>query len=702
MLDLTPEVRPGGFFGLADNSILSRMSKLRKRDRPGFLLLKGRGTAPGVACGPLRGNRGDLDAAAVKGSILVAERATPDDVGRILASAGTLTLGGAVLSHVSLLSREFGKPSVSLGMRGQARILKESEAGLLELADVVGEQSPPVLREGDVVLLDGDEGTVQIPGGADPEARAQVRRVHEHLCAFGERAHDDELRALLHEVEEVESAAFAYLLEAAFLHRLVPAGIAARELLGGLMAHASLRGRLEDNLQDLKDRALRRAQDHLARGEQEARSADVLDELDRTVRRMESLAERDRLLLEDLGGDPEDVVSQLSSILEEARARRETLREELGAKVAAALRLSDETLRQQLGGLFQLLRRARAARLEEDAIAPLRRRLTGHVAKERARAGHHLIIPLDSPGSQERALVGGKAQGLLEVAPILPEGCRIPRGFVVTSAAYRLHLLGETGERLRQAVEEGGDEVAVSRKARAAILSSEIPEEIVKTVETAFSELQAELVAVRSSATIEDAPTGSLAGQFDTVLGVRDLSEALHRIRQTWASLWNARAIRALAAYGLSPLQASQAVLIQEVVNTRAAGVLVTRDPARGPDTILINAAWGLGEAISQGEVAGDLYWVRCSTGDVLTSEPGKESTRIVLDPESTGTLETPLDPSQRGRPCLSREDLSRAAALARALDEATGRAQDVEFGFADDGTLVVFQVRRVVATRKE
>jgi pyruvate,water dikinase len=156
-----------------------------------------------------------------------------------------------------------------------------------------------------------------------------------------------------------------------------------------------------------------------------------------------------------------------------------------------------------------------------------------------------------------------------------------------------------------------------------------------------------------------------------------------------------------MAASGVSPLAAIQAVLVQEMVATRTAGVLVTREPAGRPDMLLINAAWGLGEGISQGDVPGDLYWVQRSTGELIRVEPGEVSTRIMLDPDGTGTLEVPLDSGQAGRPTLTTDDIDRLAELARVLETATGRAQDVEFGLADDGTLVVFQVRRVATARR-
>src|SRR5438093_1124709 len=104
----------------------------------GFFSIRGRAIAPGLGCGPLKRNRLDLDPRETSGCVLLAERAIPDDIGRILASAGTLTLTGAPLSHVSLLSREFGKPSVSLSGITPARLAGPGEDGLLVLEDVVG------------------------------------------------------------------------------------------------------------------------------------------------------------------------------------------------------------------------------------------------------------------------------------------------------------------------------------------------------------------------------------------------------------------------------------------------------------------------------------------------------------------------------------------------------------------------------------
>jgi pyruvate,water dikinase len=632
--------------------------------------------------------------------VLLAERAVPDDVGRILASVGTLTISGAVLSHVSLLSREFGKPSVSLSGVTPAHLAGEGEEGVLLLEDVVGIGARAVLDEGDIVFLDGSRGILTVPGGFDREARRAIRRLHAPLAAFGRLPDDDALLLALLEAAAEEHAALAFLLEAALPYRLVPSGPPARRLLAAL-AKSARHPQLASTIETLKERVLSEATVRCHETLPILESAEDLEELQRGLRGLESALDRDLRLLEDLGGDPDRLEQQLEPVLAAAATRRSRLESDLRREVRDAIALPDNVLRSRLGGLFRLLRRARAAHLLAEDVDTLHARVAGQLAEERERAGTHLVVQLASSTPHERGLVGGKALALIDVRHALPERCRIPRGFVVTSSAYRLHLLGETGERLRLAADEV-DENAISRKARAAILSGDVPGEVREAIRRAKDALDAARLAVRSSATIEDGPLGSLAGLFDTYLGVSGYDDLLDRVRWAWASLWNARALAALSSIGLSPLRASQAVIVQEMVETRSAGVLFSRDPGGRSDTLLINAAWGLGEGISQGEIAGDLFWVRRSTGELLASEAGHATHRIELAPQGMGTVEVPLRAEERGAACLTATEISRVADLARAVESVTGRAQDVEFGFDHDGGLVVFQMRRIVPRRSE
>ncbi len=665
----------------------------------GSFSIEGRAIAPGLACGPLRRNRKELDPGEVAGSVLLAERAVPDDIGRILASAGTLTLSGALLSHVSLLSREFGKPSVSLSGITPARLSDSGEDGVLQLEDVGGAGAAVVVFDGDVVFLDGNRGVLSVPGGVDREARATLGGVFAALTAYGKLPGDETLlRALL--AAAGNPATHEFLLEAAFSYRLVPSGPPARRLLAGLLG-TEPRGKLAASIEALGERILEEAAARCDDTLTILAASEDLDDLQRAMRGLEGSLERDLRLIDDLGGDPDRLEQRLEPILAAAGARRGALENALRAELERAIAFPDDVLRARLGGLFRLLRRARAAGLDPEDVHRLQRRLAFQLAEARARAGTHLVVPLSPESPHERSLVGGKAHALIEMREALPEGCRVPRGFVVTSAAYRLHLLGETGEKLRLAAEQTGEN-AVSRKARAALLSGDVPDEVRDAIRTAYDGLGTGRCAVRSSATIEDGPRGSLAGVFDTYLGVTGFFELLERVRWAWASLWNARALSTLSAMGLTPLHASQAVIVQEMIETRSAGVLFSRDPSGRADTMLINAAWGLGEGISQGEVAGDLYWVRRSTGELIASETGGATHRIELSPQGMGTVEVPLSEEERGRPCLTAAELRSVAALARNLEEVTGRAQDVEFGFDHDGGLVVFQTRRIVPRRPE
>ncbi len=671
------------------------MRDARGQDRSEFVTLQGRGTAPGLACGPLRRNRSDRAPEELLGCVLLAERAVPDDLGRILAAAGTVTVAGAILSHVSLLSRELGKPSVSLSGTGRARIGVEEDGALLDIADEESGASFCSVDEGDVVLLDGDRGTLRIPGGLDRDSRLSLRGLHRTLLAFARNPQPGAtLDALADAARDPHGAEIPFLLEAGLVHRVVPEGRPALLLLDALFGGGARRSMLEPRVRFLHARVVAATVGRHAKAREAIRTSEDPDEIDRIVAGLDASVRRARSLLLDLGSDPADLGGLVESAASEAIARREALRVRVSREVAAAAELADAPFHERASAFHALLRRAGRSGISGDASARLAARLAARTSFCAAGRAAPLVLALDGTSFADRALVGGKAAGLLEVHGLLPDGCRIPRGFVLTSSAYRMHVDGEIEEQLRVIVRAGYDEAEVSRRARAAILSGEVPAEVARSIATLLSGLLARRLAVRSSATVEDGSAGSLAGLFDTFLGVSGLPELLNRVRWAWASLWNARALRTLAAAGLSPLDAGQAVLIQETVETKAAGVLVARDAGRGADTLLVNSAWGLGEGISQGGVEGDLFWVRRSTGELLTSQIGSYAKQIVLDPRGTGTIEALVPPDRTGRPSLDGGQLARLAALARVL-EGSGRAiREVEFGFSDDGTLLVFQVR--------
>ncbi len=670
-------------------------------DRSEFLTLRGRGTSPGLACGPLLRSHDDLSPEQARGAILVAERAVPDDVSRILSAAGTVTVGGAVLSHMSLLSREFGKPSVSLPAGGPARFVRGGASGLLDLdASEFGPEAP-VIEEGDVALVDGDRGVVRIPGAASRDVRLRMRRLCGLLVEYSRNPADgpvlDEIRR---SAEDPWGPEIPFLLEAGLIYRLVPEGLPSRKLLAAISSHQSGSGLLESRLHLLRARIVGAAASRRDKAVEGLRASGDPVEVERIAEGAEGVFHRARGLLLDLGMNTGELGAPREQVRAEAANRIEILRSQLRRELAVAMALSRPELEAQAARLYVLVRRAHGTGIEQDSVAAVRARLDERFGGDLPCGNAPRTVPLDDSPVRDPLLVGGKAAGLLEVLALLPEKCRIPRGFIVTSAGYRSLVRGEIADRIRSSLRSGEDLAEVARRARAAILSAELPGEIATGVEAAFRGLVATRLAVRSSSTIEDGPSGSLAGQFDTFLGVRGLPELLNRIRWVWASLWNVGALRAMHAAGIAPLDADQAVLVQEMVETVSAGVLVSRDPARGADALLVNATWGLGEGISMGGVAGDLFWVRRSTGELLATERSFGAKQVALDPRGTGTIETVLPPERAARACLDQGQLARLAALARSLDSAGRAFRDAEFGFAEDGTLLVFQVRSLGSPR--
>src|SRR5262245_28962074 len=185
--------------------------------------------SPGLACGPLLRNHNEAAPSTAEGAVLLAEHAVPEDLPRILASAATITQTAALLSHVSLFSREFGRPSVALGVSHRARLLPAGSRGCLDLGD------GSIVDEGSIVLVDGDLGLVEVPGGAHPEARRAIRTARARL-----RDPEARLRAstLLSEFPPpLRLPVVAFLVDAVAGHGVIEDADGALAFLDDLGAH---------------------------------------------------------------------------------------------------------------------------------------------------------------------------------------------------------------------------------------------------------------------------------------------------------------------------------------------------------------------------------------------------------------------------------------------------------------------------------
>jgi pyruvate,water dikinase len=313
--------------------------------------------------------------------------------------------------------------------------------------------------------------------------------------------------------------------------------------------------------------------------------------------------------------------------------------------------------------------------------------------------------------------VGGKNASLGEmIGNLAGLGVRVPDGFATTADAFR-RFIGETGlaesisERLRGLDTDDTQELArVGREIRAEVVGQEFPPDLEADVRAAYDELvggdEVMSFAVRSSATAEDLPDASFAGQQETFLNVRGIDAVLHAIREVFASLYNDRAIAYRVHHDFDHDAVALSAGVQQMVRSDvgASGVMFTMDTESGfTDAVFITSSYGLGEAVVQGAVNPDEFYVykpalRAGRPAVLKRAVGSKATKMVYtdDPKVGRTTEF-VDVPVAERPLLSLTDaeVEELARQALTIEDHYGRPMDVEWGKdGNDGALYVLQAR--------
>jgi pyruvate,water dikinase len=301
------------------------------------------------------------------------------------------------------------------------------------------------------------------------------------------------------------------------------------------------------------------------------------------------------------------------------------------------------------------------------------------------------VVGLDDPAAADTAVVGGKGAGLHRLVAL--EG-RVPAGFVVSTAAFAAAL----GDGVHvEAPLRGLDPDApldvleqAAGRARATLLDAAGSSPVLDAVRDAYAtRIGADTrVAVRSSAVGEDAAGASFAGEHDTYLELRGPDAVADAVARCWASLYTARAIsyRQRAAVGGGGAGA-MAVVVQEMVPARAAGVFMTLNPANGDrSTVVCEAVWGLGEPLVSGEVTPDRFVIDKISGEVVRREIAVKPTRLTRTEDGPGTVVADVPPDDRERPCLDDAELAALLAVARRIERDAGVPQDGEFAVADPG----------------
>jgi pyruvate,water dikinase len=308
------------------------------------------------------------------------------------------------------------------------------------------------------------------------------------------------------------------------------------------------------------------------------------------------------------------------------------------------------------------------------------------------------ILWLEEIKKEDIPSVGGKGASLGEMTSI---GLPVPRAFVVTAQAFRRFLI-ETGiedslfNSLRDLdVEDAEALEAAAQKAKELVLSVEMPKPIAKEITGAYSKLGDSLVvAVRSSATAEDLPDASFAGQQDTFLNIKGDEPLLEAVHKCWASLYGARAIYYRAKQGFDDRSVDIAVVVQQLVYSEKAGVLFTSHPVTGEPTTIIEGSWGLGEAVVSGSVSPDNYVFDQRTSRVVDRYIANKLIEILPDGDH-GTIEVAVDKDRQDIPVLDDRQVVELARFGKVAEDHYGNPQDIEWGIVGD-TIYILQSRPI------
>ncbi len=310
---------------------------------------------------------------------------------------------------------------------------------------------------------------------------------------------------------------------------------------------------------------------------------------------------------------------------------------------------------------------------------------------------------------EDVAIAGGKGANLGEMTKA---GFPVPEGFVVTSKAYFKHLeengLKDLIKDILSVLDVNDTEMLnkASQRIKELILSAEMPKDVEKEIREAYRKLAEKvgekepLVAVRSSATAEDLPEASFAGQQKTFLNVKGEEALLQAVKADWASLFEPRAIFYREEKGFDHLKVGLAAVVQKMVQSEVAGVAFTVDPITNDRNIItIEAAYGLGEAVVSGQVTPDTYKVRKDTFEIISKEIHRQEFKIVLAGEE-GTKKVPVPEEEKEKQKLSDEKIVELAKLCKAIEDHYQFPQDIEWAL-EKGKLYIVQ-SRPITTLKE
>jgi pyruvate,water dikinase len=287
--------------------------------------------------------------------------------------------------------------------------------------------------------------------------------------------------------------------------------------------------------------------------------------------------------------------------------------------------------------------------------------------------------------------VGGKGYNL---SKIYNHGVSVPNGYIITTSGYDTYIKENNLEsKIEELLKTENTNSEKSKNIKELFQMELIPEDLKQQILRAFNKIESGRVAVRSSSTVEDLPGMSFAGQYSSFLNVR-ADDLIEKVLFCWQSLWNDRAIQYRNNNNVSN-DFSHGVVIQEMITAKLSGVAFSSNPINGiRNEILINASYGLGEAIVSGEVNPDQYVINKKTGEIV--EEIISSKEILCKYAQSGVEYVPVNELMKLKRCLNKKHLELILDASCSIEEYFGKPQDIEFAIDDGDEIFILQSRDI------
>jgi pyruvate,water dikinase len=308
-----------------------------------------------------------------------------------------------------------------------------------------------------------------------------------------------------------------------------------------------------------------------------------------------------------------------------------------------------------------------------------------------------LVVWFENLRNTDVPVAGGKNASLGEM---ISAGILVPPGFAVTAYAYK-KFIEDTGiaKRIYEIIKESvtnpndpGQYEIASKKIRQLIESTPMPKDIADAIRSAYEGLCKRLnvndvyVAVRSSATAEDLPDASFAGQQESFLNTRGINEVLENTIKCWSSLFTPRAIFYRAEKGFAHEKVLISVGVQKMVNSRVAGVMFTINPVTGDTSeIVIEGNYGLGEAVVSGSVTPDDFVVEKNSMKITSRRLARKSIQYIRDPNTGKTVHAEVPPNMQEQQCVTDDEIIKLGEFGRRIEKHYGKAMDIEWAIDKD-----------------